>query len=155
METRSNVTHHKNSKFGLSPAELFLATLFVWWTIAGQTVGAQPGGNQPQTRYTIAKLGALAPSFTELPNIRFAAVNKRSQLAGDRQPVQIDFVQGQIAFEFVGQVTNFAPSPTAPLGSSNQYGYLTIVQGIDGVFSGSPHNETTTLADLLQRGYHH
>src|SRR5262245_52767919 len=44
---------------------------------------------------------------------------------------QINFVDDQIAFEFVGQVTNFPPTPTAPLGSSNQYGYLTVVRGID------------------------
>jgi len=54
-------------------------------------------------------------------------------------------VQGKIAFEFAGQVTNFPPTPAAPLGSSNQYGYLTSVRGIDNVFSGSPHNETTAL----------
>ena len=57
----------------------------------------------------------------------------------------IGFVQGKIAFEFVGQVTNFGPTPGAPLGTSNQYGYLTVVPGIDNVFSGNPHNETTAL----------
>lgn len=61
------------------------------------------------------------------------------------QPAQINFVQGEIAFEFAGQVTNFAPTPAAPLGTSNQYGYLTAVRGIDNVFSGSPQNETTAV----------
>ncbi|GAC1681988.1 MAG: hypothetical protein PVS2B2_20960 [Candidatus Acidiferrum sp.] len=42
-------------------------------------------------------------------------------------------------------MTNFAPTPAAPLGSSNQYGYLTAVRGIDNVFSGSPQNETTAV----------
>lgn len=42
-------------------------------------------------------------------------------------------------------MTNFAPTPSAPLGTSNQYGYLTTVRGIDNVFSGSPHNETTAV----------
>ena len=55
------------------------------------------------------------------------------------------FVQGKIAFEFVGQATSFAPTPEAPLGSAHQYGFLTVVPGIDNVFSGSPHNETTAL----------
>jgi hypothetical protein len=59
--------------------------------------------------------------------------------------VQINFVDDQIAFEFVGQVTNFPPSPSTPLGSSNQYGFLTAVRGIDNLFSGSPHNETTAV----------
>jgi hypothetical protein len=58
---------------------------------------------------------------------------------------QINFVDDQIAFEFVGQVTNFPPTPSAPLGSSNQYGYLTVVRGIDNLFSGTPHDETTAV----------
>lgn len=48
-----------------------------------------------------------------------------------------------LVLELVGQVTNFATPP--PLGSSNQYGYLTKVRGIDDVFSGTPHDETTAL----------
>jgi hypothetical protein len=65
--------------------------------------------------------------------------------ASDDDPVQIKFVDDQIAFEFAGQVANFPPTPSAPLGSSNQYGYLTVVRGIDNVFSGNPHNETTAV----------
>jgi hypothetical protein len=56
---------------------------------------------------------------------------------------RIPFVGDELVFELVGEVTNFATPP--PLGSSNQYGYLTKVRGIDAVFSGSPHNETTAL----------
>ena len=62
-----------------------------------------------------------------------------------------NFVQRKIAFEFVGQVTNFAPIPAAPLGTSNQYGYLTVVRGIDNVFSGSPHSETTASLTFFMR----
>src|SRR5205823_101620 len=54
-------------------------------------------------------------------------------------------VDDEIVFECVGQVTNFAATPSAPLGTSKQYGYLTTVRGIDNVFSGSPHNETTAV----------
>ena len=61
------------------------------------------------------------------------------------EPAQINFVQGKIAFEFVGQATSFAPTPSAPLGSVNQYGYLTVVRGIDIIFSGNLHNATTAL----------
>ena len=56
---------------------------------------------------------------------------------------RIPFVGDELVFELVGEVTNFATPP--PLGSSIQYGYLTKVRGIDDVFSGSPHNETTAL----------
>ena len=63
----------------------------------------------------------------------------------DEKPAQINFAQGKIAFEFVGQATNFPPTPSAPLGSAHQYGFLTVVRGIDNVFAGSPHNETTAL----------
>ena len=56
---------------------------------------------------------------------------------------RIPFVGDELVFELVGEVTNFATPP--PFGSSIQYGYLTKVRGIDDVFSGSPHNETTAL----------
>jgi len=65
--------------------------------------------------------------------------------ANDDDLVPIKFVDNELVFEFAGQVTNFPPTPSAPLGSSNQYGFLTVVRGIDNVFSGSPHNETTAV----------
>jgi hypothetical protein len=65
----------------------------------------------------------------------------RPAIRSDDDPVRIKCVDDEIVFEFMGQVTN-SPTPT-PLGSSKQYGYLTTVRGIDDVFSGSPHNETT------------
>jgi len=64
---------------------------------------------------------------------------------GSDDSVPIKFVHDELVFEFVGEVTNFAPTPSTPLGSSNQYGYLTVVRGIDNVFSGSQHNETTAV----------
>jgi hypothetical protein len=66
-------------------------------------------------------------------------------IASDDDLTHIGFSDDALVFEFVGQVTNFGPSPSAPLGSSIQYGYLTMVQGIDNAFSGNPHNETTAL----------
>jgi hypothetical protein len=65
--------------------------------------------------------------------------------ASDKNAVQINFVEDQIAFEFVGQVTNFPSSPSAPLGSSIQYGYLSVVPGIQNVFNGDAHDETTAV----------
>ena len=66
-------------------------------------------------------------------------------IASDDDAVRIKLVDDEIAFEFVGQVTNLPPTPAAPLGSSNQYGYLTTVTGIGNVFNGSPHNEATAV----------
>jgi len=57
--------------------------------------------------------------------------------------VPINFLNDNLVFEFVGQVINFATPP--PLGSSQQFGYLTAVRGIDNVFVGSPHNEATAV----------
>lgn len=48
--------------------------------------------------------------------------------------------QGDIALELVGQVMNIPMTPT-----SNQYGYLSAVDGVDPVFAATPHNETTAL----------
>jgi hypothetical protein len=45
---------------------------------------------------------------------------------------------GDLAMELVGQVLN-VPMTTI----SNQYGYLSFVDGIDPVFTSPPHNETT------------
>jgi hypothetical protein len=66
-------------------------------------------------------------------------------VASDEDLVPINFADNELVYEFVGQVTNFPSSPSAPLGSSNQYGYLSVVSGIKDVFSGSPHNETTAV----------
>jgi hypothetical protein len=43
-------------------------------------------------------------------------------VASDDDLVPINFADNGLVYEFVGQVTNFPPSPSAPLGSSNQYG---------------------------------
>jgi hypothetical protein len=53
----------------------------------------------------------------------------------------IHMQSGEVALELVGQVTNIG-SP-APLGSSIQYGYVSLLNGVDQVFSGSPENEST------------
>ena len=144
METTSNTTKCKNRKFELTLAAVVLLPLFLLRLAAGQVAGAQPAGNPSQTRYTIADLGTLGAAFSEVPTINNEAINGQSR-EDDDEPAQINFVQGKIAFEFVGQATSFAPTPSAPLGSANQYGFLTVVPGIDNVFSGSPHDETTAL----------
>src|SRR5882724_5449336 len=53
---------------------------------------------------------------------------------------KINTPRGDIALELIGQVQNVPMTPT-----SNQYGYLSSVNGIDSVFTATPHNETTAL----------
>src|SRR5262249_22752015 len=60
--------------------------------------------------------------------------------AQDEGGPKIKTPQGAIAFELVGQVQNIPMTPT-----SNQYGYLSAVDGLDSVFTATPHNETTAL----------
>jgi hypothetical protein len=72
-------------------------------------------------------------------------------IASDDDTARIKFADDEIAFEFVGQVTNLPPTPSAPLGSSNQYGYLTTVRGIESVFSGSPHSEATAALTFFNK----
>ena len=143
-ETTRNTKKRKNGKFGLTLAVLVLLPLFLLRLAAGQIASAQLAGNQPQTRYTLNDLGTLGASFSGAPTINNEALTGRST-RDDGESAQINFVQGKIAFEFLGQATNFAPTPSAPLGSAHQYGFLTVVRGIDNVFSGSPHNEATAL----------
>ena len=45
-------------------------------------------------------------------------------VASDDDLVPISFADNELVYEFVGQVTNFPPTPSAPLGSSTQYGYF-------------------------------
>jgi hypothetical protein len=45
--------------------------------------------------------------------------------------------EGQLLFEFVGQVSNLTPT------TSTQYGYFTFVSGEAALFSGTPQNETS------------
>lgn len=144
METTSNTKKRKNGRFGLILAVLVLLPLFLLRLAAGQTASTQPASNQSQTRHTITHLGTLGVLFSGAPTIYNEALTRRF-MRDDDEPAQINFVQGKIAFEFVGQATNFAPTPSAPLGSAHQYGFLTSVRGIDNVFTGSPHNETTAM----------
>lgn len=59
---------------------------------------------------------------------------------------KIEVSEGQLLFEFVGQVTN----PTGT--TSHQYGYFTFVDGLDDLFSGSPENEGTARLTFFREG---
>ncbi len=144
MEITSDTKKRKNRKLGLILAVLVLLPLFLLRLAAGQIASARPAGNQAQTKHTIADRGTLGASFSGPMTIYKEALTGRSTQEDD-ESAQINFVQGKIAFEFVGQATNFAATPSAPLGSAHQYGFLTVVRGIDNAFSGTPHNETTAV----------
>jgi len=128
METTNNTKKRKNGKFGLTLAALVLLSIFLLRLPASPIAGAQPPGDQPRTRFAITDLGRLATSFSEDPTINQAVTG---EFARDDEPARINFVQGKIAFEFVGQAKSFPPTASAPLGSANQYGFLTVVRGID------------------------
>ena len=66
-----------------------------------------------------------------------ASINAFAQ---DEGAPKIKTPHGDIALELIGQVLNVPMTPT-----SNQYGYLSSVNGIDSVFTATPHNETTAL----------
>src|SRR5258707_14979332 len=142
MEIASNAKKCKSGKFGLTLAGFVLLPLFLLCLTAGQITNARPAGNQSHPRHTMTGIGMLGALFIGEPTINNKALAGRFT-RDDDEPAQINFVQGKIAFEFVGQATNFAPTPSAPLGSAHQYGFLTMVRGIDNVFTGSPHNGTT------------
>jgi len=55
----------------------------------------------------------------------------------DEGSPRIKTADGDVMLELVGQVMN--PSPT----TSNQYGYLSSLNGVDGIFNPGPQNETT------------
>lgn len=142
MKTTSSINVRRGRRLGLTLAVFAFLPALLLWRASSPMVYAQ--ATIDPTSYTVTDLGTLGASFGGAPTSNNEALTGRST-RDDDEPAQINFVQGKIAFEFAGQVTNFAPAPAAPLGSSNQYGYLTVVRGIDNVFSGSPHNETTAL----------
>jgi hypothetical protein len=62
-------------------------------------------------------------------------------LADDLAPRILHMQEGQVMLEVVGEVIN--SGTPAPLGSSNQFGYVSFLNGVDAIFSGSPANQTT------------
>ena len=71
-----------------------------------------------------------------LTSVLFAALVCLNAAAQTVTEVQLS--QDQVVYEFVGQFNN---NGTA----SQQFGYLSKINGLDGIFSGEPENETTAL----------
>ena|SRR5712691_6865953 len=101
-------------------------------------------GNRQEPTNTMKAKKNLSGRLTAIAVLLGGALLGPVAIASD-DDAPIKAVNDGIVFEFVGQVLNLPPTPSAPLGSSIQYGYLTVVQGIADVFSGSPHGETTAV----------
>ena len=82
-------------------------------------------------------LTKLRPTPLALALLLAATVTAFAQ---DEGAPKIKTPQGDIALELVGQVQNVPMTPT-----SNQYGYLSAVNGINSVFTSKPRNEATAL----------
>jgi len=62
---------------------------------------------------------------------------------------KVEIETGHVVLEVVGEVNNFAATPDAPLGSSQQFGYVSNLEGIDSVFTdANPANQNETTAML-------
>lgn len=62
-------------------------------------------------------------------------------------PITIE--TGHVVLDVVGQVNNFAATADAPLGSSQQFGYVSNLEGVDSVFTDTnPANQNETTAML-------
>ena len=71
-----------------------------------------------------------------LASVMFAALICLSAAAQSVTEVQL--FQDQVVYEFVGQFNNNGAA-------SQQFGYLSKINGLDGIFSAEPENETTAL----------
>jgi len=76
-----------------------------------------------------------------------ATATSRLVAAGPRLlPIRIE--PGHVVLEVVGQVNNFAATADAPLGSSQQFGYVSNLEGAQDVFTDTDpasQNETTAM----------
>ena len=79
------------------------------------------------------------PMFVPVALALLIAASVSAFAQGEGAP-KIKTPQGDIALELIGQVMNVPMTPT-----SNQYGYFSSVNGLDSVFTATPHNESTAL----------
>ena len=71
-----------------------------------------------------------------LASVMFVALTCLSAVAQTVSEVPLS--QDQVVYEFVGQFNNNGAA-------SQQFGYLSKITGLDGIFSGEPENEATAL----------
>jgi hypothetical protein len=59
---------------------------------------------------------------------------------------------GHVVMEVIGEVNNFAATPDAPLGTSQQFGYVSQLEGVESVFADANpanQNESTALVTFF------
>ena len=78
-----------------------------------------------------------------LASVMFAALTCVSAPAQKPAKVtNVPITEDQVVYEFVGQFNNNGSA-------SQQFGYLSKVNGLDGIFNGEPENETTAILTFV------
>jgi hypothetical protein len=90
------------------------------------------------------------PSRTTLVAVALAALSlsRTALTASADDELNLRIQTGHVIMEVIGEVNNFAATPDAPLGTSQQFGYVSRLEGVDNVFTDSNpanQNETTAL----------
>lgn len=75
-----------------------------------------------------------------LVSVLFAVLTCLSAAA--QKAIEVPLSQDQVVYEFVGQFNNNG-------NASQQFGYLSNVNGLDGIFSGEPQDETTAMLTFV------
>jgi hypothetical protein len=78
-----------------------------------------------------------------------ASVSSGSRASAEPHRRALGIETGHALLEVVGEVNNLAGTPDEPLGSSQQFGYVSDLEGIDSVFTDpTPANQNETTAML-------
>ena len=75
-----------------------------------------------------------------LASVMFAALTCLSAAA--QMVTKVPLIEDQVVYEFVGQFNNNGSA-------SQQFGYLSTVNGLGGIFSAEPENETTAMLTFV------
>ncbi|MEO8426840.1 MAG: hypothetical protein ABI651_06985 [Verrucomicrobiota bacterium] len=89
---------------------------------------------------TAAPRFAAALAMLGLIILTTASSLERAQASESRSHENVEMIkvdEGQLLYEIIGQVINLTPT------TSTQFGYYTYIKGVDGLFAGTPENEST------------
>jgi hypothetical protein len=79
-------------------------------------------------------------SASLLATVIFAALTCLSAAA--QKVTKVPLIEDQVVYEFVGQFNNNGSA-------SQQFGYISRVNGLDGIFNAEPENETTAMLTFV------
>jgi hypothetical protein len=75
------------------------------------------------------------------------SVPSGTKVSAESQHHALGIETGHVVLEVIGEVNNLAGTPDAPLGSSQQFGYLSYLEGVDSVFTDpTPANQNESTA---------